>query len=134
MKIYLIGGVTYDKELYEYFERTAAFLRAHGHKVLVPKLYPGGILDVNTVHSIYAYSKMAINWANITYVDFNDVEYTSVERVAELAQAHYAGKHTVASVREHTPEYEYYKLLENTSDVIFKTHDQAMKYICNLRE
>lgn len=133
MKIYLIGGVTYSRDMYDYFKRTATYLRSCGHEVIVPLLYPETEADSTTRQAIRSHYHWAIRNADVVYVDYNDVSYRSYNRLAELSYAKSIETKIIISMRRDDTT-SFWNFLVWMADIVFKNHNDAMSYLYSIKE
>lgn len=131
MNIYLIGGETYSKDLYDYFKRTAQYLRACGHQVCLPILYPEGGADPSTISEINFLHRKLITEADTVYSDFSTFGIPSISKTMELYMAYSKDKRIIISGNPYGRNIngrDDNAFLREANTIIFKTHDAAMLY------
>lgn len=133
MKIYLGGGLINEEDI-EYYKRVKKLLKSAGHKVKYPLPYfnKQTFELASSFTEVTNSAKEAIKWADIIYIDFDAYEHVAAGSISEVAWANYLGKFIVISITGKNPNYGMF--LEDISDLIFKNHNDAMLYLCSIKE
>ena len=132
MKIYLGGGLVTEKDI-EHYMQVKKILKSAGHKVKYPLPYYSTKNKEETFDfdKVIKYSQNSIEWADVIYIDFNVYERIAAGSISEIALASYLKKFIIVSINSKNPNYNVF--IKNISDLIFKNHNDAISYLCNIK-